>query len=237
MAPKGKSTFANTASSAERSQTALHHVPPFDPLARENIGTILAIEFVEQPLLPLPPAERFVGAGVYALYYLGCDQRYKRLARLNNGKPIFPVYVGDALREYAKQGFSPSSSSQARIFSRLRDHTKSISQTKLDVADFRCRYLVLEDAFIALAESVLISVFRPPWNGLGFGSRVVGGPRMSGKGSQWDALHPGRQGRPPANDEQAIAAENKLQELLVALSESITNEMIARMRDRVRRFV
>jgi hypothetical protein len=65
----------------------------------------------------------------------------------------------------------------------------------------------------------------------------VGEPRMKGEASFWDALHPGRQGRPSAVDQRIVAAENRLKELLIALSEPVSNEMVARMRDRVRRFV
>ena len=65
----------------------------------------------------------------------------------------------------------------------------------LSLRDFRCRFLVLKDAYIALAESVMIRVYRPPWNGMSFGSKVVGKHRMSGTPALWDSLHPGRGGR------------------------------------------
>jgi hypothetical protein len=39
----------------------------FDPLSVENVGVTLAVELLEQPLLPMPPPTPFAGAEVYAL--------------------------------------------------------------------------------------------------------------------------------------------------------------------------
>ncbi len=209
---------------------------PFDPLARDNIGTLLAIEFVTQPLHPLPPRERFIGAGVYALYYTGKNRSYRALARLNSRKTSYPVYVGRALRENAKQGFSATPGSKARIYDRLGNHARSISAGGLDISDFSCRFLVLEDAFISLAESVLISIFRPAWNGLGLGNNVVGEFRKRGKASLWDALHPGRPGRPRARARMKRRAQERLVAIWKALRTPPTEPIIRRMRQRVLRF-
>lgn len=212
---------------------------PFDPLAVENVGVTLAVEFLEQPLHALPPPTPFPGAGVYALYYSGSHPAYIGLRRLEAERRgwMYPVYIGSAVRENARQGFNPRSSSRTRIFGRLRDHANSIAQApNLDLLDFRCRFLVLTDAYITLAESVMITTFRPAWNGMGFGSKVVGGARMSGQPSPWDSLHPGRGGRPVGGERQAELATSRIAQSIEELASDPADLRIARMVDKIRRF-
>ena len=78
---------------------------------------------------------------------------------------------------------------------RLSEHSKSIDQANnLDLKDFACRFLVVEDIWIPLAESLLISKFSPLWNKKidGFGNHDPGKGRYAQRRSQWDTLHPGR---------------------------------------------
>lgn len=219
---------------------------PFDPLAVENVGVTLAVELVEQQLHALPPAERFAGAGVYALYYLGNHPAYARLVALDGGEGggKYPVYIGSAVRENVKQGFSPRPTSQARLWTRLGHHSESIREVQdagLDAGfrleDFRCRFLALNDAYVTLAESVLIATFRPAWNGMGFGSKVVGVRREGQIPSLWDSLHPGRGGRPAGNVEQRTKAEAKIQESIDKLSELPSDPRSAKMMEKIKRFL
>lgn len=174
-----------------------HEYVPFDPLAVENVGVTLAVELLEQPLHPMPPENGFAGAGVYALYYSGDHPAYAALVGLDENRFKYPIYIGKAAGESAKQGFNPQTSGKRKLYDRIRHHASSIGEVdNLSLSDFRCRFLVLNDAYIALAESVMIRVFRPPWNGMSFGSKVVGKIRMRGKPALWDSLHPGRGGRP-----------------------------------------
>lgn len=208
----------------------------FDPLAVENIGVILGIELVQQPLHQLPP-EPFEGAGVYVLYYGGPEIAYAGLRDLDQGRWQYPVYIGKALRRNAKQGFNPKPTTEKAIHGRLSEHAASIRATSsLDIADFRCRYLVLNDAYIGLAESVLITLFRPAWNGMGFGSKVVGKFREKGTVSLWDSLHPGRGGRPAGDGRQAEAAE-RISESVRQLGEEPTDPRTRWMLERIRRFL
>ena len=64
----------------------------------------------------------------------------------------------------------------------------------LSVSDFWCRYLVVDDIWIPLGESLLIQVYRPLWNSVvdGFGNHDPGGGRYKGAKPSWDTLHPGR---------------------------------------------
>lgn len=219
---------------------------PFDPLAVENIGVTLAVELLEQPLKPLPPTDRFTGAGVYALYYAGSHPAYADLVALDGGTggTKYPVYIGSAVRENAKQGFNPRPTAQARLWTRLGHHADSIREVEtagLDpdfrLEDFRCRFLILNDAYVTLAESVLIATFRPAWNGMGFGSKVVGGERMTGRPSLWDSLHPGRGGRPVGTAARKAEAEAKIAASLRKLAEEPEDERAARMMERIKRFL
>lgn len=211
---------------------------PFDPLQVEHIGVTLAIALLEQPLVSLPPPNSFTDGGVYALYYTGSNTAYAGLGALNSAGLVYPVYIGKAVRESAKQGFNPRASTKTPLFSRLADHASSIRQATntLDLADFKCRYLQLNDAYISLAESVLITTFRPPWNGMGFGSKVVGGPRMAGKGSLWDALHPGRPGRPLGTLAQQADAHKKIAMCQKLLEAPPKDPVLAKMLVKIMKF-
>lgn len=209
----------------------------FDPLAVENVGVTLAVELLEQPLTAMPPATPFNGAGVYALYYCGTHEAYFALSGLDGGRFKYPVYIGKAAGESAKQGFSPNGSGERKLYGRIVEHSRSIEAVEnLDLADFRCRYLVLNDAYIALAESVMIRLFRPPWNGMSFGSKVVGKFREGGTPGLWDALHPGRRGR-PAGSERADVAAQLIAKRSAELSQDLTDPTLNRMYERVMKFV
>lgn len=209
----------------------------FDPLAVENVGVTLAVELLEQPLTKMPPAEPFNGAGIYALYYSGDHEAYADLCSLDRGRFKYPVYIGKAAGQSAKQGFNPNGSGKRKLYGRIADHARSIEAVdNLDVSEFMCRYLVLNDAYIALAESVMIRLFRPPWNGMSFGSKVVGKNRMTGKPGLWDALHPGRGGR-PSGVEQAVKAAETIAHRTAELSQDLADPTLQRMYERIMKFV
>ncbi len=209
----------------------------FDPLAVENVGVTLAVELLEQPLSKMPPETPFGGAGVYALYYCGEHDAYSALCELDSGRFKYPVYIGKAAGESAKQGFSPNGSGERKLYGRIVEHSRSINAVEnLNLDDFRCRYLVLNDAYIALAESVMIRLFRPPWNGMSFGSKVVGKNRMTGQPGLWDALHPGRGGR-PAGSERADAAAELIARRSAELRQDLADPTLRRMYERVMKFV
>ncbi|NRD90045.1 hypothetical protein C8024_12095 [Sphingopyxis sp. BSNA05] len=185
----------------------------------------------------MPPSQPFAGAGVYALYYSGSHPAYQGLTRLSGAGKSFPVYVGKAAGQSAKQGFNPATSSARKLYDRINQHADSIDAVScLDKSDFSCRYLVLNDAYIALAESVLISVFRPPWNGMSFGSKVVGKNRMGGRPSLWDSLHPGRAGRPAGSKSRAGDARRLIDQRVSELGAGISDPVLRKMYDRIMRF-
>lgn len=172
-------------------------VAPFNPLDKKNLAASVANALVETEAVPLGALERFGGAGVYALYYSGGFYAYQPLACANSQEARVPIYVGMA--ESAgkrKGGFIEGSGKAAPLFRRLNDHAKSIGQaSNLAIEDFTCRYLVVDDLWVALGESLLISRYAPVWNVLvdGFGNHDPGKGRAAGKRPRWDMLHPGRE--------------------------------------------
>lgn len=210
----------------------------FDPLAVENVGVTLAVELLQQAPTEFPPQTKFHGPGVYALYYMGQHEAYDPLVKLDAGTCNYPVYVGKAARHATKQGFNPRPSGKTELFDRIKKHHKSVTAaTNLESSDFRVRYLVLKPAYIELAESVLIMAFRPPWNGMGLGSNETGGPRLTGKGSLWDSLHPGRKGRPAGLEETAKAAAALIERRVKELHEPSSDPIVDRMYQRIMKFV
>jgi hypothetical protein len=81
------------------------------------------------------------------------------------------------------------------LYRRLKEHLDSINAVRnLELDDFRCRWLVVDEVFIPLGESLLIRHFKPLWNAVvdGFGNHPPGSGREKGKKAMWDVLHPGR---------------------------------------------
>jgi hypothetical protein len=172
---------------------------PYNPLEKENLGKSVADSLMKQKPVPLTSAPRFSGAGVYAIYYLGDFDAYQTLRKWNpcSDELNTPIYVGKAIPTGGRKGnVDPDISAKgAALFNRLDEHRKSIEQSSnLQIADFWCRYLVVDDIWIPLGESLLIQRHRPIWNSLvdGFGNHDPGSGRHQGARPNWDTLHPGR---------------------------------------------
>lgn len=170
---------------------------PYNPLDKRNLGFSVANALLERPILPLPPADSFVGAGIYAVYYVGNFKVYRPIAERNrDNKFAVPIYVGKAVPAGARKGgFGLDIAPGQVLFNRLREHAESIKQaTNLNLADFHCRYLVVDDIWIPLGEAMMISKFLPLWNRVvdGFGNHDPGKGRYQQQRSPWDVLHPGR---------------------------------------------
>ncbi len=154
--------------------------------------------FVQTPLHSLPPPDRFIGGGVYALYYLGKYDLYTRLSAFNQQDCRYPIYMGKAAPPGWRTG-RVSLSETSDILQRLREHTRSLKQAAdLHVDEFLCRFMILNDVesdLVAPVEANLIRHFRPLWNTVvdGFGNHDPGKGRYNQAKSEWDVLHPGRQ--------------------------------------------
>ncbi len=183
---------------------------PYNPLARVNLGKSVAEALLERQVTSMPPANRrlriapttglkaFSGAGIYVIYYVGDFLLYASIAERNRDKDkpfTAPIYIGKADPKGSRTGiYDASSLLDEPLYDRLCEHSKSIEQAQnLKLEDFYCRYLVVEDIWIPLGESLLINQFRPVWNKFGgFGIHQPGSGREKQKKSIWDTLHPGR---------------------------------------------
>jgi len=177
----------------------------FNPLDRVELGRSVGRALLLSPCEALPPG-RFEGVGIYALYYQGDFEAYRPVALAGCE---WPIYVGRAMPAGGRTGLiGLGEPSGYRLYERLREHYRSVKAVgNLDEKDFRCRYLVVDDIWIPLAERLLIGHYRPLWNGVvdGFGIHAPGGTpggtvgRAGQQKSAWDTLHPGRpfaKGRP-----------------------------------------
>jgi hypothetical protein len=169
---------------------------PFNPLDKTNLGASVADALLAAPAIALSELAEFHGAGVYALYYSGKFKPYAAMSKLNaSGQLQAPIYVGKAVPAGARKGGVLDPKPGRVLFKRLSEHAESIRATaNLNIADFHCRYLVVDDIWIPLGESLLIARFSPIWNSLidGFGNHDPGSGRHAGMRPRWDVLHPGR---------------------------------------------
>jgi len=169
-------------------------VTPYNPLDKRHLAESAANALLRQEAEALPP-EPFEGAGIYAIYYLGDFSAYRPLAEKNRARLDAPIYVGKADPKGGRRGGDWDAPSGPALSDRLRKHANSIAQAcNLETADFRCRFLVLDDVWVRMAERMLISWYRPVWNVVvdGFGNNDPGGRRATQYRSPWDILHPGR---------------------------------------------
>jgi hypothetical protein len=194
---------------------------PFNPLDKKNLGASVAIALLTSKTQQLGDLQKFKGAGIYALYYTGSFHAYEELSTRNaDAKYAAPIYIGKAVPSGARKGIgSISGASSQALYNRLSEHAESITVVNnLRVDDFACRYLVVDDIWIPLGESLLIAHFSPLWNALidGFGNHDPGKGRYEGMRPRWDVLHPGRRWaekcreRPETADEIAMEVENYL---------------------------
>ena len=181
---------------------------PYNPLDRVELGKSIVRALLAKPLHPLPPTQRFPGAGLYAIYYRGTLPLYAPIAMPRGGEGDVPIYVGRARPPGARKGLVSleTMTTKTVLWDRLREHAESISSVEryyesqreqggLRLADFRCRYLVVDDFWVPLAETLLIAHYKPVWNVKveGFGIHDPGRGRQDQKRSDWDQLHPGRE--------------------------------------------
>jgi hypothetical protein len=168
------------------------HSPQFQGIVDEAIGF-----FASTPVHRLPPPHRFIGTGVYGLYYVGDLELYTKTAELNQKACIHPIYVGKAVLSGWRTARVTDSEAPI-LYQRLREHARSIQQAaNLQVSDFRCQFMILggvESDLVVPVEAELIRRYRPLWNSVvdGFGNHDPGKGRYNQARSEWDVLHPGR---------------------------------------------
>lgn len=179
------------AKTAEQLDPIRRPASSFDPSDPGHIGRFIALTLIAQDRKPLTSVERFYGAGIYAIYYIGPLGFYAPISRSEH-----PIYVGkadpakDKARTVVEQG--------TKLWARLNEHRKSISKSKnLKLDHFECRYLVVASGWQTAAEEYLISLFRPVWNKqvklvFGIGKHGDSADTRLNRRSPWDTLHSGR---------------------------------------------
>lgn len=169
----------------------------FNPLDRKNLGASVAQALLQQEPIPLGKVKLFSGAGIYAIYYTGSFKPYEPISkRCRDGRFEVPIYVGKAVPAGARKGGTGLTATAGKaLYNRLSEHAESIGNVRnIGTKDFHCRFLVVDDIWIPLGESLLIANFAPIWNNIidGFGNHDPGRGRYEGMCPRWDVLHPGR---------------------------------------------
>lgn len=170
---------------------------PYNPLDKHSLGVNVADALLSRSRIRLGDIEPFTGAGIYAIYYFGSYSPYRLFSevRERDGREV-PIYVGKAVPPGARKGnFDLDADPGPALYRRLKKHADSICHAEnLEIGDFYCRYLILDDTWISLGESLLIARFSPLWNKIidGFGNNDPGKGRYKQLRSRWDTLHPGR---------------------------------------------
>jgi hypothetical protein len=118
------------------------------------------------------------------------------MAQRNAHASEWPLYIGKAIPSGGRKGAAIFSEiTGSHLWNRLKDHADSVRAAgNLDVVDFKCRYISVDDIWIPLGETLLIAHFKPVWNLVldGFGNHDPGAGRYQGLRPLWDVLHPGR---------------------------------------------
>jgi hypothetical protein len=160
----------------------------------DGIAKFFAFSFTNQKKRPLDRllAAPFYGAGVYAVYYHGkTESAYLPLSGTET-----PIYVGKADPKNP-QAETVEEQGQA-LYSRLKEHSKSMAKTDLPLADFYYRATPIQTGMQAAVEDFMIRLFRPIWNKqikicFGIGKHGDSARTRANKRSPWDTMHPGRE--------------------------------------------
>lgn len=169
----------------------------YNPLEKRNLAESVVRELFSVPISPLEALSPFEGAGVYVIYYAGDFNAYAAYKNdVTNSVFDKPIYVGKAVPKGARTGgVSLEDEPGQALYSRLKEHLESVRlANNLDSHDFYFRHLVVDDIWIPLSESLLITSYKPVWNVsvFGFGNHAPGSGRSNQKRSLWDTVHPGR---------------------------------------------
>lgn len=186
----------------------------FSPLDKRNLGESIAEAILKKEVFPLKDLLPFEGAGIYAIYYRGNFPLYREISRKNKDAYLQPIYAGKAIPEGGRKGGIGIEVPVGQyLFKRLGEHRKSIEAAKnLNIEDFFCRFLAVDDIWIPLGESLLIEITKPLWNIIidGFGNHDPGKGRYNQQKSAWDILHPGRIWAEKLQSGRSIDEINKL---------------------------
>jgi Eco29kI restriction endonuclease len=192
----------------------------YDPLTYNNLGRSISETLLRRPPIAMDNLPLFNGAGIYAIYYTGEHKLYRAyapLASMHQAAPFNrPIYVGKAEAAGARKGKRDLEASGSKLADRLTQHANSIiaAQTSLNIADFYCRYLIVNYVWIPLGETIVINLTDPLWNVVveGFGNHTPGKGRREGMRPMWDTVHPGRKwaDKLPNREETALDIDQRI---------------------------
>tara|TARA_R110002167_G_scaffold29371_2_gene98259 strand:+ start:154 stop:1017 length:864 start_codon:yes stop_codon:yes gene_type:complete len=162
----------------------------FDPTEPRLIGHFVALALIAQDRRPLQDIGKAYGSGIYAIYYIGQSETYRRISNTET-----PIYVGKAdppanAKTVKEQG--------TKLTDRLNEHRKNIDKVSgIVVADFEYRALAVQSGYQSSAEFHLIRLFEPIWNNetrilFGLGKHGDAATTRANNKSPWDTIHPGR---------------------------------------------
>ena len=141
-------------------------------------------------------AEKFIGPGIYGIFYYGQFSLYSSIACTS--KDYYPIYVGKAVPIGWRQGRGSNTMNSPVLWNRINQHFRSInSVSNLEINDFKFVAMIMnppETDLISAAENYLIRTYKPIWNSVmdGFGNHDPGKGRYNQAKSDWDVVHPGR---------------------------------------------
>ena len=170
----------------------------------DALSRFFAFSFIERAPVGFETLadSKFYGSGVYALYYAGSEiDPYLPLTGTET-----PIYVGKAIP--ADPSAETAFHQGLAIWSRLKEHRRSIVAGGLNPADFRCRHVVIQSGMESAVEDFMIRLFKPIWNKeinvcCGIGKHGDAAKTRANKRSPWDTMHPGRKWANATAEDQA----------------------------------
>lgn len=80
------------------------HPRPYNPLDKKNLGVSVGDALLASEAHPLPPPNKFLGAGIYCIYYRGDFPLYKKISDANLDDWRVPIYIGKAIPGGSRKG-------------------------------------------------------------------------------------------------------------------------------------
>lgn len=103
---------------------------PYNPLDRIHLAESVTRALLQRSAQPLGEVERFVGSGIYAIYYKGPHPLYASIAAKNQNGFDAPIYCGKAITKGGRKGrgrLDSSAQTGPALFDRLKEHAESIT--------------------------------------------------------------------------------------------------------------
>src|SRR5690606_29496794 len=77
---------------------------PYNPLDTKNLGKSVAEALLDGDHHAISDIPRFVGSGIYVIYYTGAFEPYAPMAEANADELSWPIYIGKAVPAGGRRG-------------------------------------------------------------------------------------------------------------------------------------